>query len=160
MKCRCGGTRTSARKLTRRGGRYERPYSDDVFTGRRDPYRFRLLKPEKAADARDAVSAFVARLHPAPTSHTIQNLLLLVSELVTNAVRHAGAVTALWLTADRKGVHVRVTDPSPAHPQDRTPDLTGQTGGFGWPMIQRLAREVRVREAVGGGKVILATVER
>lgn len=83
-----------------------------------------------------------------------------MSELVTNAVLHAGAVTALWLTADRRGVHVRVTDPSPAHPQDRTPDLTGRTGGFGWPMVQRLAQDVRVREAEGGGKVILATVPR
>ncbi|MFQ6852402.1 ATP-binding protein [Streptomyces sp. 35M1] len=119
-----------------------------------------VCRPERAADARDAVSTFVARLHPAPTSHMVQNLLLLVSELVTNAVRHAGAVTALWLTADRRGVHVRVTDPSPAHPQDRTPDLTGRTGGFGWPMVQRLAQEVRVRETVGGGKVILATVPR
>lgn len=119
-----------------------------------------VCRPERAADARDAVSAFVARLHPAPTSHTIQDLLLLVSELVTNAVRHAGAVTALWLTADRRSVHVRVTDPSPAHPHDRMPDLTGLTGGFGWPMVQRLAQEVRVRETAGGGKVILATVPR
>ncbi|MFJ4963165.1 Anti-sigma F factor [Streptomyces sp. ADI96-02] len=119
-----------------------------------------VCRPERAADARDAVSAFVARLHPAPTAHMVQNLLLLVSELVTNAVRHAGAVTALWLTADRAGVHVRVTDPSPAHPQDRTPDLTGRTGGFGWPMVQRLAQEVRVRRAPDGGKVILATVPR
>ncbi|CAM5571231.1 hypothetical protein SANTM175S_08832 [Streptomyces antimycoticus] len=51
----------------------------------------------------------------------VQNLLLLVSELVTNAVRHAGAVSALWLTADRTGVRVRVTDPSPAHPQTGRP---------------------------------------
>ncbi|MFH9138064.1 ATP-binding protein [Streptomyces sp. NPDC017524] len=119
-----------------------------------------VCRPEKAADARDAVSTFVARLHPAPTSHTVQNLLLLVSELVTNAVLHAGAVTALWLTADRQGVHIRVTDPSPAHPQDRTPDLTGRTGGFGWPMVQRLAQDVRVRDTANGGKVILATVPR
>ncbi|MFJ2026845.1 ATP-binding protein [Streptomyces sp. NPDC087897] len=119
-----------------------------------------VCRPERAADARDAVSTFVARLHPAPTSHMVQSLLLLVSELVTNAVRHAGAVTALWLTADRRGVHVRVTDPSAAHPQDRTPDLTGRTGGFGWPMVQRLAREVRIRDVAGGGKVILATVAR
>ncbi|WP_405634149.1 ATP-binding protein [Streptomyces sp. NBC_01178] len=119
-----------------------------------------VCRPEMAADARDAVSAFVARLHPAPTTHMVQNLLLLVSELVTNAVRHAGAVTVLWLTADRRGVHVRVTDPSPARPRNRTPDLTGRTGGFGWPMVQRLAQEVRIRETVGGGKVILATVAR
>ncbi|MER7698093.1 MULTISPECIES: ATP-binding protein [unclassified Streptomyces] len=119
-----------------------------------------VCRPEKAADARDAVSAFVTRLHPAPAAHTVQNLLLLVSELVTNAVLHAGAVTALWLTADHKGVHIRVTDPSPAHPCSRTPDLTGRNGGFGWPMVQRLAQEVRVHEAADGGKVVLATVPR
>ncbi|MFE2292422.1 ATP-binding protein [Streptomyces sp. NPDC059452] len=119
-----------------------------------------VCRPERAADARDAVGAFVALLNPAPAAHVVQNLLLLVTELVTNALRHAGAVTALRLTADRTGVHVRVTDPSPAHPQDRTPDLTGRTGGFGWPMVQRLAREVAVRGSADGGKVILATVPR
>ncbi|WP_411082787.1 ATP-binding protein [Streptomyces sp. cmx-18-6] len=119
-----------------------------------------VCRPEKAADARDAVSTFVAMLNPKPTAHVVQNLLLLVSELVTNAVRHAGAVTALWLTADRTSVQVRITDPSPARPQDRTPDLTGRNGGFGWPMVQRLAQEVTVRDAADGGKVILATVPR
>ncbi|MEV1047856.1 ATP-binding protein [Streptomyces sp. NPDC049916] len=117
-----------------------------------------VCRPERAADARDAVSSFVARLSPAPATDVVQNLLLLVSELVTNAVRHAGAVTALRLTADDAGVHVRIADPSPALPQERTPDLTGRSGGFGWPMVNRLAREVRVREATDGGKVIVATV--
>ncbi|MEI7032275.1 ATP-binding protein [Streptomyces pratensis] len=119
-----------------------------------------VCRPEKAADAREAVSSFVEQLHPAPATHVVQNLLLLVTELVTNAVRHAGAVTALRLTADRTDVHVEVTDPSPVLPQDRAPDLTGRSGGFGWPMVQRLSREVRVHEAPGGGKVILATVAR
>ncbi|MEV5619613.1 MULTISPECIES: ATP-binding protein [Streptomyces] len=119
-----------------------------------------VCRPEKAADARDAVASFVARLHPAPAAHVVQNLLLLVSELVTNAIRHAGAVTALWLTADRTGIHVRISDPSPVHPQDRTPDLTGRTGGFGWPMIRRLAHEVTVQESPEGGKAIIATVLR
>ncbi|MYT93463.1 ATP-binding protein [Streptomyces sp. SID8359] len=119
-----------------------------------------VCRPERAADARDAVTGFVARLHPAPAAHVVQNLLLLVSELVTNAIRHAGAVTGLWLTADRSGIHVRISDPSPVQPLDRTPDLTGRTGGFGWPMIRRLAREVTVQESPDGGKVILATVLR
>ncbi|MFE2374549.1 ATP-binding protein [Streptomyces sp. NPDC059398] len=113
-----------------------------------------------AAEARDAASRFLGGLHPAPPAHVSQNLVLLVSELVTNALRHAGGVTSMRLRADRRSVEVAVADPSPAHPQDRTPDLTGCTGGFGWPMVQRLARTVAVRDAAGGGKVVCATLMR
>ncbi|MFJ5292405.1 ATP-binding protein [Streptomyces sp. NPDC088348] len=116
--------------------------------------------PRLAAEAREAVSRFLAELHPAPPAHTSQNLVLLVSELVTNALRHAGGVTAMRLSADRRSLEVAVADPSPAHPQDRTPDLTGSTGGFGWPMVQRLARTVAVRNEAGGGKVVCATLAR
>ncbi|MGC5345627.1 ATP-binding protein [Streptomyces sp. DT24] len=119
-----------------------------------------VCRPRWAAEARDAVATFVARLHPALPTQTVQNLLLLVSELVTNALRHAGSVSALRLTADRAGVSVHVADPSPARPTSRTPDMTGQCGGFGWPMVQRLARDVSVRAGAGGGKVILATLPR
>ncbi|MEK8142085.1 hypothetical protein NKH18_04100 [Streptomyces sp. M10(2022)] len=49
-----------------------------------------VYRPLRAADAREAVSDFVTRLHPAPAAYTVQSLLLLVSELVANALRHAG----------------------------------------------------------------------
>ncbi|WP_405779893.1 ATP-binding protein [Streptomyces sp. NBC_00859] len=117
-------------------------------------------RPRLAAEAREAASGFLAGLHPAPPAHTSQNLVLLVSELVTNALRHAGGVTVMRLRADRRSFEVAVADPSPAHPQDRTPDLTGRTGGFGWPMVQRLARSVAVSSGVDGGKVVSATLAR
>lgn len=116
--------------------------------------------PLRAADAREAAAAFAAELNPAPSAHTVQNLLLLSSELVTNAIRYAGAVTALSFEADRGALHVRVADPSPAHPQSRIPDMTGRTGGFGWPMILRLAKNVTVHCRGNQGKVILATLAR
>ncbi|MFF2254956.1 ATP-binding protein [Streptomyces sp. NPDC058142] len=119
-----------------------------------------LSRPQKAADARDAASGFLACLHPAPPTPTAQDLLLLVSELVTNARRHAGTVTALHLSADRRHIHVTVDDPSPAHPQDRSPDLSGGAGGIGWPMIRRLARTLTVHPQPGGGKSIHATLPR
>ncbi|WP_435841041.1 ATP-binding protein [Streptomyces fagopyri] len=54
-----------------------------------------------------------------------------------------------------------IEDPGPARPQDRTPDLTGRTGGFGWPMIQHLAREVTIAQTRDGtGKAITATLPR
>ncbi|WP_455353281.1 ATP-binding protein [Streptomyces sp. SYSU K217416] len=117
-------------------------------------------RPRYAAQARDTAAAFLASLHPSPSADAAQGLLLVVSELVTNALRHAGAVSALRLVADRRSLQVRVEDPSPACPQDRTPDLTGRTGGFGWPMVQRLARSVTVHTRPRGGKVILATLPR
>lgn len=117
-------------------------------------------RPERPAQARDAAAEFLLDLRPPPPVATVQNLVLLVSELVTNAVRHAGGVSAMSLRADRRSIQVIVADPSPAHPQDRTPDLTGHTGGFGWPMIQRLALSVRVEPRPGGGKAITATLPR
>lgn len=116
--------------------------------------------PRRAAEARAAAAAFAAQLNPAPSARTVQDLLLLSSELVSNAIRHAGAVTALSFKADGGALHVRVADPSPAHPQSRVPDMTGRTGGFGWPMILRLAHRVTIRPLGGEGKIILAALPR
>ncbi|MGW2021221.1 ATP-binding protein [Streptomyces decoyicus] len=119
-----------------------------------------VCRPGTAADARDCARSFLDLLQPAPTAHTTQNLLLLVSELVANALRHAGAVTALRLTADHESIQVHVEDPSSARPEGRSPDLTGRGGGFGWPMVHTLARDVTVRPCPGGGKVVQAALSR
>ncbi|MFG2831755.1 ATP-binding protein [Streptomyces sp. NPDC048434] len=119
-----------------------------------------VCRPGTAADARDFARSFADLLHPAPTARTTQNLLLLVSELVTNALRHAGAVTALRLTADHESIRVLVEDPSPTWPEGRSPDLTGREGGFGWPMVCALAREVTLRPRPGGGKIVQAALSR
>ncbi|MFE3885948.1 ATP-binding protein [Streptomyces lydicus] len=119
-----------------------------------------LRSPRTAADARDFARSFAGLLHPAPAARTTQNLLLLVSELVTNALRHAGAVTALRLTADRDTIRICVEDASPAHPRERSPDLTGRDGGFGWPLVCALAREVTVGPRPGGGKIVQAVLAR
>ncbi|MFE9857618.1 ATP-binding protein [Streptomyces sp. NPDC005780] len=116
--------------------------------------------PRRAAEARAAAAAFAARLRPAPSDRTVQDLLLLSSELVTNAIQHAGAVTALSFEADSDALHVRVADPNPAHPQSRVPDLTGRTGGFGWPVVLRLAHRVTIRPLGREGKIILAALPR
>ncbi|MGW7578618.1 ATP-binding protein [Streptomyces sp. NPDC054765] len=118
-----------------------------------------VCRPKTAADARDFARSFADLLHPAPAADTTQNLLLLVSELVTNALRHAGAVTALRLTADHDSIRVLVADPSPARPEGRSPDLTGRGGGFGWPMVRTLARDVTVRPCPGG-KIVQAALSR
>ncbi|WP_329439498.1 ATP-binding protein [Streptomyces sp. NBC_01426] len=127
-------------------------------TGRSAQHTCRPLRPDQA---RDAATKFLTALDPPPPESTIQNVLLLVSELVTNALRHAGAVTSLKLRADRARIQVTVEDPSPAQPRGRTPDWTGCTGGFGWPMIQRLAQSLTIVPArPGAGKAIIAALPR
>jgi hypothetical protein len=38
----------------------------------------------------------------------------------------------------------------------RTPDLNGSTGGFGWPMVTRLAHATAVTRRASGGKTVSA----
>ncbi|MFE2430607.1 ATP-binding protein [Streptomyces sp. NPDC059373] len=125
-----------------------------------DPPPDCVCRPHRAFEAREAASAFLARLRPAPSPEVAHSFLLVVSELVTNAIRYAGGTAVLRLTADRHSLSVAVEDPSPVRPQTRTPDLTGRTGGFGWPMVQRLARCVYVHPQPYGGKVVRAVLTR
>ncbi|MGW7053176.1 ATP-binding protein [Streptomyces sp. NPDC054887] len=69
----------------------------------------------------------------------VDDVLLLVSEVVTNACLHAGGPRefVLHCTADR--LRIEVTDGSPAHPRPR-PSRVGVPGGHGLTVLRRLAR--------------------
>ncbi|MGW8955762.1 ATP-binding protein [Streptomyces sp. NPDC055709] len=81
-------------------------------------------------------------------------VLLVVSELVTNAVRHAGGVTGFRLAAGPGTVTVEVQDASPVPPRPRPSDPR-EPGGFGWHMVQVLAMDVQV-DARPTGKTVTA----
>ncbi|MFJ4437698.1 ATP-binding protein [Streptomyces sp. NPDC088923] len=117
-------------------------------------------RPTHAAEAREAVRVFLDGLNPALAARTAQHLLLLVSELVSNALRHAGAVSGLWLRATPGTLTVEVRDPSAERPTPRTPRLDGTTGGFGWPMVREIAESVTVRSEPDGGKTVTAVLAR
>jgi hypothetical protein len=55
---------------------------------------------------------------------------------------------------------VAVDDPSPNAPRMRTPDLNGGTGGFGWAMVNLLARATTVTRRPSGGKTVSALLTR
>ncbi|GGU02553.1 hypothetical protein GCM10010272_54810 [Streptomyces lateritius] len=42
----------------------------------------------------------------------------------------------------------------------RTPDPNGGTGGFGWPMVNRLARTTAVTRQAAGGNTVSALLAR
>ncbi len=97
--------------------------------------------PGCIAEARETAAAFLGH-HAQPARRTFHDdLLLVVSELVTNAVRHAPGPFVLELGLVPGGIEIAVRDTSPHPPHFRTPD---RTGGRGWTIIQTLARRVRV----------------
>ncbi|WP_189602428.1 ATP-binding protein [Streptomyces lateritius] len=110
--------------------------------------------------ARDSAREFLEGLLPALAPETADTVVLVVSELVTNALRHGGGTCTLDLTAHQDSIEVAVHDPSPQVPRMRTPDLNGGTGGFGWPMVNRLARTTAVTRQAASGKTVSALLPR
>ncbi|MFJ2738591.1 ATP-binding protein [Streptomyces sp. NPDC087440] len=96
------------------------------------------------AQAREAAKAFTDGLSPAPAEDAADSLVLVVSELVTNAVRHGGGRYTLAFSASPDTLTVAVGDPSPEVPHERTPDLDDGSGGFGWHLVNLLAHEVTI----------------
>ncbi|OEJ29320.1 ATP-binding protein [Streptomyces agglomeratus] len=91
---------------------------------------------------------------PALAPDAADTVVLVVSELVTNALRHGGGRCTLELTAHPDTIEVAVHDPSRHAPRMRTPDLNGGTEGFGWSMVNRLARATAVCPRASGGKTV------
>ncbi|WP_268247923.1 ATP-binding protein [Streptomyces sp. QHH-9511] len=117
-------------------------------------------RPEAVAQARETTRTFMSTLHPAVDAQAAASVELVVSELVTNAVRHArGAAGSLCLQARADSITVDVMDADPRPPRERTPDLTGGTGGFGWPMVRNLATAVAVTTGTSG-KTVRAVLPR
>lgn len=69
---------------------------------------------------------------PTPWSWSSRSSLV-VSELVTNALRHGGGTCTLDLTAHPDSTEVAVHDHSPQMPRMRTPALKDGTGGSAGP---------------------------
>lgn len=115
-------------------------------------------RPDSVSHARRLVQDFLAA-QPRPVAEQAAiDLLLIVSELVTNAIRHGGGVTALRLAARPGLIDVEVRDHSDDMPVMRDPARGWGPGGYGWPLVCRLASEVALTPVAGGGKAIRATL--
>ena len=108
---------------------------------------------EAAAAARRAIVAGNGQL-PAAVR---QDVLLLVTELVTNAVRHAGAGPERLLQVEllhRPGwVAVAVADDGPGHRWRPAPAAGDETGGWGLFLVDRIAARWGVEHATSGRRV-------
>ncbi|MFD1275429.1 ATP-binding protein [Streptomyces kaempferi] len=106
--------------------------------------------------ARGVARGFLAWSAPEGGS-AVDAVLLVMSELFTNAVRHAGGVTGFRLEAGPGTVTVAVHDASTVSPQSVPLDVT-RPGGFGWHLVQELSVDVRV-EVHAEGKTVTAVVQ-
>ncbi|MDX3540805.1 ATP-binding protein [Streptomyces sp. MB09-01] len=112
-------------------------------------------------EARQAARAFLEALgQPAIGREQADTVVLVVSELVTNALRHGGGAYTLRLTAHPNCIEVAVEDPDPRMPRMRTPDLVDGTGGFGWHMVNDLSLATVVTPRPEGGKTVRALLPR
>ncbi|MCT9092493.1 ATP-binding protein [Streptomyces sp. ASQP_92] len=92
-------------------------------------------------EARDWTREHLATLDWAQkTPEVMDDVLLTVSELVTNAHVHARSAAQLILTWDEECLHVTVHDSSPRLPEQRDPD-DGALGGRGLMLIDALSDE-------------------
>jgi len=118
-----------------------------------------LRSATSVTGARESTRDFLDGLVPSIAAEARDTVVLVVSELVTNALRHGGGTWTLELTAHPDSIEVAVHDPSPQAPRMRTPDLNGGTGGFGWPMVNRLAHATAVN-CQADGKTVRALLAR
>ncbi len=114
--------------------------------------------------ARHAVRDLLYRQGVPLVDDQVHGLLLIVSELVTNAVRHAALLSpmlAVEVAVGAEWVRVSVEDNHPYRPTALEADH-GQTGGRGLLLVREVAREwggvCDVEHTASGGKVIWAAL--
>lgn len=114
--------------------------------------------------ARHAVRDLLYRQGVPVSDDLVQGLLLIVSELVTNAVRHAALLSptlAVEVAVGAEWLRVSVEDNHPYRPTALEADH-GQTGGRGLLLVREVTREAGgvcdVEHTASGGKVIWAAV--
>ncbi|MEU6556490.1 ATP-binding protein [Streptomyces sp. NPDC046915] len=130
--------------------------------GPSDPHR---TVPCRPADARRRVRCVVAERcevqHVHCDTDSVDDALLVVSELTTNAMLHGGGITDFSVDVVGGEVRVSVSDRSDDLPVALSPvDAQGRfrVGGRGWPIVCRLAHDVHVACLPCGGKRITALV--
>ncbi|MFF1868789.1 ATP-binding protein [Kitasatospora herbaricolor] len=122
-----------------------RQYWEAAFSG----------SPEAVALIRAAARVFFERVRPGHPREE-EDLLLVVSELVTNAVRHTHGPGTITVAALDDELDIAVTDTSRTPPQPRLPDPQAGTGGLGLHLIAALCGLLQVTPNPGAGKTVHA----
>ncbi|WP_411070233.1 ATP-binding protein [Streptomyces sp. cmx-4-25] len=110
--------------------------------------------PRTPATARRVAERWLAgsRAGPARTAEAV----LIVSELVTNVVRHARGPCVLTLTVRGALLDIAVADHSEELPRTSRDGPGDERGGFGFPLIRGLGGRIKVVPALGGKSLHVA----
>ncbi|MEU3837877.1 ATP-binding protein [Streptomyces microflavus] len=118
--------------------------------------------PATAADARALVEEQIASHAPGLQCteagvRVMADVLLVTSELVTNAIRHGGGLTAFDLLTTGGELVLYVADASTRLPVTTYPAgrESHQIGGFGWPLVCHLAQHVAVTPLPDGKQITI-----
>jgi anti-sigma regulatory factor (Ser/Thr protein kinase) len=116
--------------------------------------RLRMTLPAADHSVRLARQATRVVLTAWRLDYVEENALLIVSELATNAVRHARGtdLIAVDLFAAHTWLRIEVQDTDRSWPQPRIPDGFDESG-FGFVLVDALAGKWGVRETEGGKAV-------
>lgn len=115
------------------------------------------LLPAVPTSVRDARSMVRRELSLWGADDLIDDCVLVVSELVTNAVRHGGAACALRISGSGRHVYGELFDPGAGTPAvcEAGPEATG---GRGLQIVDTLADDWGVTWPPAGGKVVWFTI--
>ncbi|GAA0673667.1 ATP-binding protein [Kitasatospora atroaurantiaca] len=69
----------------------------------------------------------------------VDDVLLIASEVLSNACLHAGGPTEMVITVSDRVLRVEVLDADPRAPDPRVPQRQGAPGGHGLHIVQRLS---------------------
>ncbi|WP_146173740.1 ATP-binding protein [Saccharothrix carnea] len=75
------------------------------------------------------------------------DVVLVVSELVSNALRHTATAPLIRLSGDARRLRIEVVDGSPVPPRLR---LSASVGGWGLQLVQQLATDWGAHPEPGG----------
>ncbi|THA87011.1 ATP-binding protein [Streptomyces sp. A0592] len=110
--------------------------------------------PQAAREAR-RITAWLLAVHPAACPHdTTEDILVIVSELTSNAIRHARPPYALTLSVEPGRAGIALSDASPALPRQHDARGPLATRGRGLEIIRALGAELFVSPAPLGKQVI------
>ncbi len=112
------------------------------------------LSAHAPGEARDRTGSWLDAVGVHPDLR--RDVLIAVSELVTNAVTHAASAPRVLLTADGRHLRIEVRDDS-ADPPIRREGTSA--GGFGVRLVGELAVRWGWTPIAGGGKAVWAEID-